>query len=392
MSCFKSANIVIITLKELHTYQMFILFRLVGYAKQAWAVKARHGIGMFHQFAEIAALRKAPGRIGPGDYYTYRLYESVIPPEEKRRFVGWRAESWVDTLNDPRWHCLGLDKVLMYAVLRDSGIAIPETKAIYLPGRRRTLHGAVSLTGEAALQSWLRNADNYPFFSKPSASGFGRGAFLASRYDAADDAVEMKDGTRVPVLQFASGFGDIEQLGYLFQTPLQQHAALLERLGATPSSLRIMILADEAEGPLIHRAFWKIPTGSNASDNFNSGLTGNLAAAIDLDSGSVTRVINGIGSDLHEVEHHPDTGIRFSELRVPDWPGVRRCVLDAALTLPKLRFQQWDVSLTAQAPTVLEVNLFATGGCDLTQILYRKGLLDDNLIRFLNRRASSKLP
>jgi hypothetical protein len=368
-----------------------VLARLGNYVKLARAVKAKQGLGMLRQFAEIAALRKELGRIGPGDYYTYCLHETVIPPEEKRRFVGWRAESRVDTLlNDPRWHCLGLDKVLMYSVLSNNGITIPETKAIYLPGRMRTLRGAVSLTSETDLHAWLRHPGNYPFFSKPSASGFGRGAFLASCYSSADDAVLMKDATRIPVLKFASGFDDIEQLGYLFQTPLQQHVALLDSLGTTPSSLRFMVLYDEVEGPLIHRVFWKIPTGSNASDNFNSGLTGNLAAGIDLDSGSVIRVINGIGSDLHEVERHPDTGFRFSELEVPDWPAVKRLVLDVALTLPKLHFQQWDIALASQGPTVLEVNLFATGGCELTQILYRKGLLDDNLMRFLARHPTNK--
>lgn len=371
---------------------MSILSRLGEYAKLARAVRARHGIGLFRQFAEISALSREPGRIGPGDYYTYRLYESAIPPEEKRRFVGWRAESWVDTLNDPRWHCLGLDKVLMYAVFRDSGITIPETKAIYLPGRRRTLHGAVSLTSEAELQAWLRDPDNYPFFSKPSASGFGRGAFLASRYDGADDAVVMKDGTCVPVLQFTSGFGDIEQLGYLFQTPAQPDSRLIPILGNTLSSLRLVVLYDEQEGPLLHRALWKLPAGNNMNDNFNYGISGNLVAAMSLDDGRIERAVAGTGQELLEVAVHPDTGLKLAGLAVPDWRQLVDFTFQAALTLPKLRFQQWDIALSDRGPMALEVNLSGTGGCDLTQLLYRKGLLDEDLMRLLNRRARSKLP
>lgn len=367
---------------------MSVAKKIIEYVGQARAVERRFGISVFRQFSEIASLRRGLGRIGPGDYYTYRLYDPEISDEEKRRFVGWKAEAWVDRLNDPRWHCLGLDKVLMYALFRDSGITIPETKAIYLPGRKRTLHGAMSLTSEHELHAWLRESPNYPFFSKPSASGFGRGAYLASSYDSSDDTVVMKDGSRVPVSGLANGFGDIELLGYLFQSPLNPDQSLMTALGNTLSSLRLMILFDEIEGPLLHRAFWKIPTGQNMNDNYNSGRTGNLAAAISLDTGRVTRVINGIGADLHEVEQHPDTGYRFINLVVPDWHRVREFVREAALTLPKLRFQQWDIALTNQGPVALEVNLFATGGCDLTQLLYHKGLLDEDMQRFLDRCAT----
>lgn len=364
---------------------MSILSRLGEYAKLARAVRARHGIGLFRQFAEISALSREPGRIGPGDYYTYRLYESAIPPEEKRRFVGWRAESWVDTLNDPRWHCLGLDKVLMYALFRDSGIRVPETRAIYLPGRKRILSGAICLSSEAELHAWLRDLANYPFFSKPSASGFGRGALLAIGYEVGADAIVLNDGSRIPVSSFGQEFHDVEHLGYLFQVPLDHDRRLTSTLGHIPSSLRIMVLIDEEEGPLIHRAFWKIPTGHNYSDNFNSGKSGNLAAAIDAESGRVIRVINGVGLNLREIDAHPDSGVRLRDMVIPDWQEVKEFTLASSRVLPKLRFQQWDIALTNAGPVALEVNLFSTGGGDLTQMLYRKGLLDETMQRFLRR-------
>lgn len=367
---------------------MSILSRLGDYAKQAREVEAKYGTSLLRQFVEIARLRRGLGRIGPGDYYTYRLYDPAISREEKRRFVGWRAEPWLDGLNDPHWRCMGLDKVLMYALFRGSGILVPETRAIYLSGSKRPLEGAAQLTSEDELHAWLREPANYPFFSKPSASGFGRGAFLASCYDPSGDAVVMMNGSMIPVQSFARQFGDIEHLGYLFQSPLEQAPCLVASLGTTLSSLRLMILFDESEGPLLHRAFWKIPTGRNMSDNYNSGRTGNLAAAIDMNSGAVIRVINGVGADLREVYRHPDTGFTFADLVVPEWSHIKELACKAALTLPKLCFQQWDVALTSIGPTVLEVNLFATGGSDLTQLLYRKGLLDDTMLRFIKRSES----
>lgn len=102
-----------------------------------------------------------------GDYYAYRLFEDSLPMSEKERFVGWRAESRLDALNESEWHCLGLDKVLMYGLFNSNGIRFPETRAIYLAGRCRPLVGAMAITTPEDLRSWLRDPANYPFFPSP---------------------------------------------------------------------------------------------------------------------------------------------------------------------------------------------------------------------------------
>lgn len=368
---------------------MPLLNRLAEYLSQARRVNTEHGLSPIRQLFDIVRLSRAPGRIGPGDYYSYRLFDSALSASDKAEFVGWKVESRLDALNDHTWHCLGLDKVLMYSLFQNVGIRIPETRAIYLPGRTRPLAGSIALESQAALHTWLRNPDNYPFFSKPSASGFGRGAFLVDAYDATTDCVLLREGNRIKVTEFEKEFHDIERLGYLFQTPIQADSRLVDSLGKTVSSLRMIVLCDEDEGPLLHRCFWKLPTGTNSHDNYNGGKTGNLAAAINHDTGLITRAINGTGLDLVEIERHPDTGVHLKTLAVPDWQRVRQFTFDAALALPKLRFQQWDIALSNDGPLALEVNLFGTGGCDLTQLLYRKGLLDGTMEAFLSRHSLS---
>lgn len=365
---------------------MRALSRIVEYVHMANQVSAEAVISPAAQFAEILRLSRAPGRIGPGDYYSYRLFERSMPFEEKARFVGWRAESLLDALNERSWQCMGLDKVLMYSLFEREGFRIPETRAIYLPGHGRPFSSATMLSTPETLHAWLRTPKNYPFFSKPSASGFGRSALLADRYDAASDSVMIRHGEAIPVEGFETGFKDMERLGYLFQVPLAHDARLAGCLGEIVSSLRMMVLVDDTEGPLLHRCFWKLPTGKNTHDNYNNGVTGNLAAAIDHRTGRIKRVINGTGLGVFEVGHHPDSGVELHTLAVPDWEHVLDFTLRAALTLPKLRFQQWDIALSSEGPVILEANLFGTGGSDLTQLLYRKGLLDETMERFLRRR------
>jgi len=348
-------------------------------------VSVEHGIPVIQQAFDILHLARKTGRIGPGDYFTYRLFDKLLGQAEKEEFVGWKAESRLDALNDRAWHCLGLDKVLTYSLLRANSIRIPETRAIYLLNQIRPLGGAVSLNTTTALHSWLRTSENYPFFSKPSASGFARGAFLAECYDSQRDRVVFRGGSSIEVEAFYREFHDLEKLGYLFQTPIRTDPRLAATLGATVTSLRMMVLCDETQEPTLHRAFWKLPVSSNFHDNYNGGLSGNLAAAIDPQTGQITRVINGTGLDIVEIESHPDTGANLKTLFVPDWLEVLNFTLKAARTLPKLRFQQWDIALSADGPVALEVNLFSTGGSELTQMLYRRGLLDATMKSFLAR-------
>ncbi len=359
--------------------------KIAEYFSFAHRVRAEFGVPIRRQISDTVRLSVMPGKIGPGDYYSYRLFDPALTFAEKKKFVGWKAEARLDALNEPAWHCLGLDKVLMYSLFQNAGIRIPQTRAIYLPGPGRLLAGTTMLGTQDQLREWLRSQENYPFFSKPSASGFARGACFAERYDPSQDRVIFKEGTSLAVNDFEEQCMDVERLGYVFQHPVQPDSRLVDKLGKTLSSLRMIVLYDEFQPPVLHRCFWKLPTGNNTHDNYNGGVTGNLAAAINHKTGQITRVINGTGLDVIEVTHHPDTGVRLDSLSVPDWDRVLDFTLRAALTLPKLRFQQWDIALSEDGPVVLEVNLFGTGGCDLTQLLYRKGLLDETMESFLHR-------
>ena len=364
---------------------MGLIRKILAYIPLARRVCTEHGISVIRQISEILYLFRSKGRIGPGDYYAYRLFDPSLTQAEKEEFVGWKAESRLDALNEQSWHCLALDKVLMYSLFQSINLRIPETRAIYLPERSRPLDGAIALTTPEELRTWLRTPSNYPFFSKPSASGFARGAFFASGYDEQRDTILFKDGSSLSIDDFERGFYDIERLGYLFQTPIQPDARLVNSLGSIVSSLRMMVLFDEYQSPILHRCFWKLPTGNNMHDNYEGGRTGNLAAAIDPTTGRIARVISGFGLDVVEVTHHPDTGVLLSSVSVPDWKQVVDFTLTAALSLPKLRFQQWDIALSNDGPMALEVNLFGTGGGTASQLLYRKGLLDETMELLLTR-------
>jgi hypothetical protein len=88
-------------------------------------------------------------------------------------------------------------------------------------------------------------------------------------------------------------------------------------------------------------------------DNLASG---NIAAAIDIDTG---RVIGpGIYSDItkHDVLIHPVSGIDILGFEIPIWEECLKMVKSAALHRSENRSIGWDVVITEKGPELLEGN------------------------------------
>ncbi|MBV8525658.1 MAG: hypothetical protein JOY71_26675, partial [Acetobacteraceae bacterium] len=83
--------------------------------------------------------------------------------------------------------------------------------------------------------------------------------------------------------------------GYMLQRRLPPHPAVANAFGDRLWSVRIVVLLT-GDGPLVHRAAAKIPTGTNPADNY--WRPGNLLAAVDLGTGELRRAVRGSGADL----------------------------------------------------------------------------------------------
>ncbi len=356
------------------------LKKLLADAREA---RLASGKSLASQAAEIARLRFGRGRIGPGDYFAYRLFDDTIDWEGKRRFVGWRAEALVNTLNLRAWHAVANDKLVFAALMRSTGIPVPRTLAI-LHGGGRTFEGAVSFRRKAELANYFRNCGQYPLFSKPVAGGVGRGTALLRGLDAVTDSLLLGDGRSVGVVPFVDSLADPNALGHLVQGLIAPHPCVVALCGNRLCTARIMVVLG-ANGPQVHRSAWRIACGNNAIDNFSHGSLGNLVADIDPATGAVKRVISGYGLALKEAPRHPDTGAPLVGTTLPDWEDAVAMVCRGAAAMPGLRFQHWDVAFSNEGPIALEVNLYDTGGTDFSQ-LFGRGIVDGEVARLLGRR------
>jgi hypothetical protein len=336
-----------------------------------------HGKSPWAQVREIWRLRFGPGKLRPDEYYYYGLYERRFAFEDQLRFLGRATQDGIyRACNALEWWLIAHDKLVFYGLLRGQGLPVPETRAIYHRGRR--LDGATTLASPEALAAHLRGRLSYPCFAKPVTGIRSVGVAACEAYDAASDRLVFKGGRTLGVADFVGELEPYRRDGYLFQEMLAPHPELEALCGRRLSTVRLIVLLEDAAPAILH-ALWKIPVGDQPADNF--WRPGNLLAGLEASSGRVTRVIQGVGPDRRELERHPDTGCRLSDLALPEWPALTALGLEAASMLPGLRMQAWDIALTDRGPVLVEVNI--GGDFNLPQLAFGRGLMDERFDAFL---------
>lgn len=370
--------------------------RLAEY--RAWVRLAREqtGKGPYAQAREILVLKRAGGQCGITDYYWYRLYdETYLRGGATKDFLGWRLQDSFNFALNPRHAVLpAWDKLVFHLIASAAGLPVTPLKAVYRPAEHFYDGVGIHLRNSSEVEAYLRCQDNYPLFAKPAYSQQGVGVLHLCGYDRTQDALLLVDGGRLPVADFMKRvLGSVDrryhkpECGFLFQAPLRL-APEIERLTGWPAicGVRIICLNGSREVVPIGAA-WKIAVPPNHVDNFHMGAYGNLVAEIDLESGEVGRVLDGMGPGARLLDAHPRTGQRLSGFRLPGWTELLRICREAGPLFPLMKVLHWDFALTDRGPVILELN--DMGGTQIVQ-LFGRGLLAEVTRDFLKQHADRK--
>jgi Sugar-transfer associated ATP-grasp len=139
----------------------------------------------------------------------------------------------------------------------------------------------------------------------------------------------------------------------------------------------------------ITKVIFKLNAGLKESDNFEHGASGNMLAAVDIQSGKICRTISGVGLNQVEILQHPNTGAKLLGFEIPNWTDVVRLVNDSQKAFPGFLCPGWDIALCDDGPKILEVNAF--GDIDLSQHAYRSGFFDEDFIACMRDRGLAEL-
>lgn len=210
-------------------------------------------------------------------------------------------------------------------------------------------------------------------FVKRVTGSHGDGAFTVTRHDHDFEFAGYRGSAEA--LFFHLEALSKGNAGFIIQPRLQPHPMMLPfaSRNGLPTIRAVTVITDV--GPEVIFACLKITVGTDITDNFSNGASGNLVAGIDVDTGIMTPARGSLRKDwpvLVEIDSHPETGGRISGSRAPLWDDLIALVLRAQQSLPGLKTIGWDVAITPQGVLLVELN--TNYGVHIHQVAYRRGL------------------
>lgn len=170
-------------------------------------------------------------------------------------------------------------------------------------------------------------------FIKPFAKGKGIGV-LHLTYEGAGF---FQNGKLVETEQLCRMFA--QKKDWYLSEPIAQHAYAQGLYGQTLNTIRIITMRNPETG-FIEVFFAVQRIGTKNTIPVDNGSQGGLICCIDLETGQLSEGRRLYDKVVYPV--HPNSGVQFDTVFVPDWPQIKEEVLELAKHFPYLHFIAWD--------------------------------------------------
>lgn len=370
-----------------------LVSRLKEYRAWVRLAEEQTGKGLLTQAREIQSLKNAGGQCGITDYYWFRLYdENYLSCGDQADFLGWRLQDGFNFALNPRHVVLpAWDKLVFAQLAQAAGLPVAPIVSFYHPGRKLAFAGCKHLPTANLVADFLRKEAEYPLYSKPAYSQQGEGSQALLGFRRENDTLQLAGDRSIPVSEFVKRLHEPvdrryhrPECGFLLQQIMRNAPEIEEFTGWSAISGVRLVCLNGPEGVLPIAAVWKIAMPPNTVDNFHMGAYGNLVASIDLETGRVDRVVNGLWPTAQLLERHPVTGRPFADFRLPGWSTMLEICREAGRIFPLMKVHHWDFALTDRGPVILELN--DMGGTQIVQ-LHGRGLLHEATRHFLKQQV-----
>ena len=146
----------------------------------------------------------------------------------------------------------------------------------------------------------------------------------------------------------------------------------------TVNTLRVITMLDPADGSaFVPGAYFRIGCAeSYPTDNTSRG---GYFCNVDVESGRLSKAVVDylVDRPFQWLEKHPETGVVFEDVVIPDFSNICDQLVEAALAAPMLPYVSWDVAILDDGISVIEGNHWS----DLVTFQFSKPLLIDERVR-----------
>ena len=335
----------------------------------------RDGVSLTKQVFDFLAVRSSGAGLTFEEYLYFGLHKQAR--KDYSAYMGNnRARAAFYLANDLKNWNAAEDKLNFHEIVSAAGLPTP--KIIAAAHADREMGDVAALRSSEDIRDFLRSCET-PIFGKPAVASHGDGAVMIIGREG--DQLKTVDGALSDVDVIVDGMQPyMEGEGYLFQEVLQPNETIAEMTGDRLATVRLLALANE-ESVSIRHAVLRMPAGENRVDNFRRA--GNLVAPVDVETGVLGAAVRGIGVAAVQHEQHPDTEAKISGVALPDFIAAKAIVAQAAKLFPTQHIQSWDVALTDQGPSLLEVN--PGGNFNVLQLASGRGVFDAEFRDFLKQ-------
>ena len=345
-----------------------------SYRAAVETARTQAGMSSMQAAKSVITARLAYG-IGPRFHSLFELYRQ---PEECWRdfLLDEPLKIVLRKVNPAKSREIVNDKLLFAAHCRENNLPVIQ---IVCAIDRSACRGILASCLVQDLEDWCRRVNSGPdeLFFKLIDGSWGASVFVAERREGGGWAYGEREGDSASLYAFAMDRLASER-GWIVQPRVRPHATLQAIM--SPHGLgtfRVVTAVRHGEAQILF-AVLKIPVGKNRADNFFHGKSGNLIAAVELETGKLSRARASESRSwplFVDVDFHPETGNRITGLLVPYWEELKRLVVQAHETLPGLATLGWDVALTEAGPVLVEAN--GTYDVDILQVAFKKGVRPD---------------
>ena len=192
----------------------------------------------------------------------------------------------------------------------------------------------------------LSDAKTRRIFAKKATGNCGKGVFVFTK---TDQGYRASDGTMVDAA-FIRKFCGKED--YHFEEQLSQDQVLSQFCPDTINTVRVVTKNRTGKESVIVGASIRFGRMGGYVDNLAQG---GVSVNLNIDTGELFDF--GMREyDLTKYYEHPDTGIRFAHVLIPQWPEIKEMIDHVSSLVPPFREIGWDIALTLDGPVIVELN------------------------------------
>lgn len=301
------------------------------------------------------------------EYYEYEFEK--CSESFRNSFLGLNEQRhYLDLLNPMKYYILARNKFVAHKMLENTGVRKSQLFCYYQPEGR--VDGSTEIASDVeGVCRILKSKNVESCVIKFTEDSHGDNVWVIKKveYQENDALLTRFDGKGMRLSEILKGKPAIFE-GVVKQT--RQFASFNE---SSVNTVRIMTTLYPDGSAKVIAAFIKIGRVDKCVDNAGSG--GNVDACIDTDTGEIKYAVQFDGwRKIKDIDCHPDSGNRLVGVVIDNWESIKAEVIGFQQAFPYCKAAGWDIAITDEGSTVIEVNDFwdRTG-----QRFIRKGWRDE---------------